>query len=210
MPLRRIHNHLCTHPHPTKWNHRAFLPASREYFSHFCWYAYLEWLGMDEQLQYRVDVSLKDALTVHTAIAATCVSAFWTGRLILASVNAQNHYPNMPSQSTPGITLVVKTTWCGAWIESKMCTLSDISLQWLQTTKGPYSSLQASVLLKCLSAKKYSLPSSSRVAVLAAVNDLWPLCRGAFVEIKSITKKNPVVHPQFAATISRACCYLHL
>lgn len=64
-------------------NHRAFLPASREeeYFKHLSRYAYLEWLGMDEQLQQRVNVSLKDTLT---AIAETCSCAYgWKGEYLL-------------------------------------------------------------------------------------------------------------------------------
>lgn len=63
-------------------NHRAFLPASREeeYFKHLSRYAYL-WLGMDEQLQQRVNVSLKDTLT---AIAETCSCAYgWKGEYLL-------------------------------------------------------------------------------------------------------------------------------
>lgn len=64
-------------------NRRALLPASREeeYFKHFSRYAYLEWLGMDEQLLWRVDVSLKDTLT---AIAETCSCAYgWKGEYLL-------------------------------------------------------------------------------------------------------------------------------
>lgn len=47
---------------------------------------------MDEQLQWRVGVTLKDTLTGHTAITAMCPSAYGTEGLILAGVTTANHY----------------------------------------------------------------------------------------------------------------------
>ncbi len=43
--FRHIHNHLCIQLHPTKWT------TGPSCFSHFSRYAYLQWRGMDEQLQ---------------------------------------------------------------------------------------------------------------------------------------------------------------
>lgn len=100
---RHIHNHLCT---PLLQNEPPGLPSR---FSHFSRYAYPQWLGMDEQLRKRVNVSLKDTLTGHTAIAEMCPSAYWTERF-MAGVTLDNNY-YMPIQPSVVMTVVVESSW---------------------------------------------------------------------------------------------------
>lgn len=129
------------------------LPGKRDFSAIFCWYAYLERLGMDERLQ-RVDVSLKDTLTSHTPIAGMCPATYGTEGLNPGWCNYRQplstyktvHYCD---DTTPAVVF--------EW-ESKRCTLLEVSWQWLQSMKD-----QIQV-------------SKKEAALLAAHNDLWPLC----------------------------------
>lgn len=79
-------------------------------------------------------------------------------------------------------------------MESKTCTLLEISSEWLQATKGPDLCLHDNKYLPCWSVLEHKKKEEQKKEKTESQpadtdTDLWPLCGGPVFEIKSITEK---------------------
>lgn len=168
MPLRHIHNHFCAHPRPAKWTTRPPFPLQGKrnilaIYGDMLIRSDSGWMSSysSEWMFHSRTRALNDVSLRTHSYCSDVPFCLWDKR---SCVNIDHHYPNMPSQSTTAMILLVK-----------MCTLLEIPWRWLQITEGPDSSCHDNKHLPCWSVFEQKIKNLYQLQGCCSGSWQWPL-----------------------------------